>query len=132
MASPCKRARSSEYCQRHGREPYFRRSDFVATSLKNYIIFTEFQLSPKCSRYFFRRLASFVEAFCVREYWKSLRPALESVFESLHRVAMGEWSCISNLENREFLSRRSATIGSGLSRRSGSSCCQSRLCGIPY
>ena len=35
--------------------------------------------------------------------------------------------CTTNLENREFLSRRSATIGSGLFRWSGSSYCQPRL-----
>ena len=38
--------------------------------------------------------------------------------------------CITNSEDREFLSRRSATIGSGLFRWSGSSCCQPRLWGF--
>ena len=35
--------------------------------------------------------------------------------------------CITNPEDREFLSRRSATIRSGVFRRSGNSYCQPRL-----
>ena len=45
----------------------------------------------------------------------------------LKRNDSTEGRCITDTEYREFLSRRLATIGSGLFRRSGSSYCQPRL-----
>ena len=57
--------------------------DFVSFVIGQafHVSLTRSQFNPKPARYLRNRLASFVELFSVREYWKRCRPASESVFE---------------------------------------------------